>query len=236
MLQMSELMTYFISAILVGALLYYVHGRTSASSPPKASRRFQNAEMVRVLLSLEERALDELFKLYKEEFGQSAARYARQTYHKWQAGAVRPNRQTFNRFFVYLPGVMSFDLKCEVLRKLREEYCAQDSYQLTVYTDEWKERLTPLVTGILEKARRAELPPAIEARLRWLSADEMQVARALLTESQAQESRTALSMLEQEISNIEQLLARAKGSKVIHKLKLPCGIITLKIKRRARDG
>ncbi len=128
---------------------------------------------------------------------------------------------------------MSFDLKCEVLRKLREEYCVKDNYQLTVYTDDWKDALIPLITNIIDKAYTAGLPKQIEKRLRWLSGDEMRVAHAILVESQAQESRNAVSLLQQEISNTEQMLINIEGTrKVTHKLKLPCGTITLKIKRR----
>jgi len=213
-------------------LIPYAYKRISPLFSSK-SPQFQNAELVRVLLSLEEEPLNDLLKLYKKEFGPNAAGYARQTYHKWKAGEVRPNRQTFNRLLVYLPKVMSFDLKCEVLRKLREEYCATGSYRLTVYTDDWKDSLTPLVTSIINRARTADLPKAIEEKLKWLSGNEMQVARAILAKSQVQESTNVVSALQQQISNVEALLVNTKGTrKVTHKLKLPYGTITLKIKKR----
>jgi hypothetical protein len=104
---------------------------------------------------------------------------------------------------------------------------------LTVYPDDWKEKLNPLVTSIIDKTYTAELPGQIEKRLKWLSEDEMHIARAILNESQAQESRHTLSLLQQEISGIETLLAETRGARrVTHQLKLPCGTITLEIKRR----
>jgi hypothetical protein len=226
-------MALIISGILIASILFYVYLRTSPPFTVQQPFRLKNSELVKVLLQLEEKPLNELFKLYKEQFGQGAARYARQTYQKWKAGKVRPNKQTFNRLLVHLPKVMSFDLKCEVLRKLREEYCLKDNYELTVYTDDWKEKLNPLVTSIIDKAHTAELPKQIEKKLQWLSENEMHVARALLNESQTQESRNTLLLLEQEISHIETFLADAAGkSRVTHQLKLPYGTITLKIKRR----
>ena len=226
-------MAYIISAILLGAVLICVYKIIFPSRPLKSPPRFQNAELVKVLLGLEEKQLNDLFELYEDEFGRSAARYARRTYHKWKAGEVRPNRQTFNRFLVHLPEVMSFDLKCEVLRKLREAYCVKDNYQLTVYTDDWKEVLTPLIANIIDKAYTAEIPKQIERRLRWLSGDEMDIAHAILAGSQARESENTISLLQQEIFNIEQMLINSGGTrKVTHELKLPYGTITLKIKRR----
>lgn len=227
-------MEYILLAIAFVPVIYFVRSFFSRSSTFKrVSRGRENAELIKVLLNLEEEPLNALFALYKTEFGSGAAQYARQTYRKWQAGEVRPNRQTFRRFLIYLPRVMSFDLKCEVLRELREAYCARDNYQLTVYTDDWKDTLGPLVQEVIMKANNAELPAALQERLNWLVDDDVEIARAILAQSQTRQSLNALSLLEEEFSNIEQLLNNAKGrGKVTHVLRLPLGTITLKIKRR----
>jgi hypothetical protein len=225
-------MVFILLAIALILVACYSFGLFSRSAPLKKVSA-QNAELIKVLFDLDEEPLNNLLALYKKEFGPSAARYARDTYIKWKAGEVRPNKQTFARFFVYLPKVMSFDLKCEVLRELREAYCAKDNYELTVYTDDWKQTLAPLVKEIITKANNAQLPKALEERLRWLADKDMEVARALLTYSQTRESLNSLSFLEQEFSNIDQLLAKTQSrSKVTHVLKFPLGRITLKIKRR----
>jgi hypothetical protein len=193
----------------------------------------RNADLVKVLLSLEQANLENLFQLYEREFGPAAARYARGTYYKWRSGEVRPNKQTFKRFLLHLPTVMSFDLKCEVLRKLRQEYCSKDNYSLAVDPQNWKETLTPLIDDLVNKSYAAQLPKHVEERLRWLSADDMQIASAVLTESQAQESKNAMQLLEQEFGHLEQLLKDTRGrSEVTHIIKLPVGTITLTIRER----
>jgi len=233
-------MEYVLLAIVVAGFLAYVYKKFTIPdliARKRLSRAAQNAELIKVLLDLEDEPLDNLFKLYKQQFGNNAARYARHTYRKWKAGEVRPNRQTFNRFLLYLPQVMSFDLKCEVLRELREAYCAKDNYELTVHTDDWRETLTPLVQSIITKANDAELPQKLLKRLRWLAGDDMQIARELLARSQTRQSLDALSMLGEEFSNIERLLDNTNGSgKVTHVLSLPLGTITLKIKGRSDNG
>src|SRR6266487_462179 len=227
-------MEYLLPIVFVIGLLFYFFNRGAFSSRSKRiSRASQNAELIKVLLDLDKDSLDKLFQLYREQFGAGAARYARHTYLKWKAGEVRPNRETFRRFLLYLPKVMSFDLKCEILREFREAYCARDNYQLDVHTDNWKETLAPLVQTIIIKANNAELPTSLQARLRWLADDDMEVAQAILVRSQTRQSLDALSLLGEEFSNIEQLLDNAKGrGKVTHVLRLPLGTITLKIKRR----
>ncbi|HXD33161.1 MAG TPA: hypothetical protein VN643_18710 [Pyrinomonadaceae bacterium] len=220
------------AAILV-AVHYGYRAFSRSSTLKKLSWKPKNAELIKVLLNLDDEPLEELFALYRKEFGDGAARYARQTYLKWKAGAVRPNKQTFGRFLVNLPRVMSFDLKCEVLRELREAYCAQDNYELTVHTDDWKETLSPLVKEVIVKANSAELPGAVQNRLKWLADDDMEIARAILTRSETLQTLDALAMLEKEFSSIEQLLDNAGWrGKVTHTLRLPLGTITLRIKKR----
>jgi hypothetical protein len=200
---------------------------------PTKTNKIHHRELMKVLLGLDDEKLDKLLELYKQQFGDGAARYARQTYRKWEAGEVQPIKQTFERFLVHLPKVMDYDLKCEVLRHLMEEYCKKDKHSLTVYTDDWEEKLTPLVKQIIDKPYTAQLPKEIERRLLWLAEDEMQIAQDILRKSQAEEGKIAVSMLREEFANIENLLENTKGKrKVTHQLKFPYGTITLNIKRR----
>jgi hypothetical protein len=226
-------MIYIVSTVLViGLLVYLLHRRSLTRATKALSRSQENANLIKVLLDLDDEPREQLFSLYEQQFGGNAARYARQTYLKWKAGTVRPNKQTFWRFMINLPQVMSFDLKCEVLRELREEYCAHDNYQISVSTDAWKSTLGPLVETIMQKSMTAELPESLKRRLSWLAEDDITVANAILAESQARQTANALSMLEKEFPNIEHLLDNAPGKpRVTHVLKLPLGSITLEIKR-----
>ncbi len=190
-------------------------------------------ELMRILLGLNDESLAELLELYKIEFGPGAARYARKTYRKWRSGEVAPVTETFERFLLRLPKVMTFDLKCEVLRRLMDEFSAKDNHKLTVYTDDWEEKLPPLVEQIVIKANTSGLPREVERRLRWLAEDETQLAQEILRKSRIEQGRIAVSMLREEMAAIESVLAEKHlRPKVVHKLKFPCGTITLNIKRR----
>jgi hypothetical protein len=198
-----------------------------------SQKRLSNGDLVGVILSLDKRELDELFKLYAREFGPGAARYARRTYAKWKSGRVRPSNKTFNRFLVHLPTVMSFDLKCEVLRRLREELCSKDDYRLSVDTAGWRESLAPIIEEIINRAYTAELPAQVQERLDWLADHDARVARAIIARSQVEASRNTVSLLEREIYNIDRLLRDVDGEgKITHAIKLPYGTVTLTIRRR----
>jgi hypothetical protein len=220
-------------ALLVAGMLYLIYLAKFKSFSFFSRSPAHHSEILKVLFNLNEIALNQLFKHYKESFGPGAARYARKTYQKWRMGKVRPNRQTFERFLLHLPKVMSYDLKCEVLRHFMEEYCAREDYQVTVYTDEWEKTLTPMVRQIIEKPFQAELPREVERKLTWLADGEMQMAREILKRSQVEEGRIAVSRLREEFENIEKLLAETHlKPKVTHRLKFPYGTVTVNIKRR----
>ena len=232
-------MIFLLIAIIIGIIAFIVlRGEselTLSVLPPieKPPPTIHNSELIKVLLSVDEKSLAELFKLYKTQFGRGAAYYARRTYKKWKTGKVRPNSQTYQRFLVQLPQAMSYNLKCEVLRKLMQEYCPKDDYRLTVSVNDWEEKLTPLVTTIIDKPYTTRLPKIIEEKLRWLAENEMQTASDILRNSQIQEGKIIVSMLRQEISAIENLLINAQGSAVVtHTVELPYGTINLTIKRR----
>jgi len=237
-IELINFLVYVVLTVLILGVVITFLRRGSLFPPVKELTRAQeNANLIKVLLDLDDEPREQLFSLYKEQFGDSAARYARQTYLKWKAGTVRPNKQTFQRFMINLPHVMSFDLKCEVLRELREEYCAHDNYELSVSTADWKSTLAPLVESIIDKSLTAELPESLQKRLSWLAEDDMTVANAILAESQARQTVNALSLLEKEFPNIEHLLDNAPGrAKVSHVLNLPLGSITLEIKRGTGNG
>jgi len=221
-----------LAAVIVGILWSLYKKSILKRHAKKLSSSSENAQLIKVLLSLEDEPLADLFSLYRQRFGAGAARYARHTYRKWKSGDVRPTKQTFYRFLIFLPKVMSFDLKCEVLRELREAYIPRDNYSLTVHTDDWKEKLRPLVEDVLAKGRDAELPTELKKKLSWLAEDDVEVADAILARSQTQQSLDSLSLMEKEFTNIEQLLNNTNGAvQASHVLRLPAGTITMTIKR-----
>ena len=199
----------------------------------KPADRFHQSRLVAVLLGLDDQAVNELLTLYKEEFGNGPARYARRTYQKWKSGKVQPNKQTYERFLLKLPKVMTYDLKCEVLRHFMEEYTPKDEFELDVNVDDWEIKLTPLVEQIIEKAYTAQLPAEVERKLHWLGEGDMIAAQDILRASQAEEGKIMVSLLREEFAGVEKLLAEEDlKPKIGHVLKFPYGTIKLNIKRK----
>lgn len=230
----------FIVAAIAVFIYFGLSSKGAFSFERFSSKRdkFHHSNLVSVLLNLPDHSIDELLDLYKKEFGPGPARYARRTFRKWRSGSVQPASQTYERFLVHLPRVMSYDLKCEVLRHFMEEYAAKDEYQLDVFTHDWEEKLEPLVKQIIDKAFTTQLPLEVERKLVWLGDGDMQAAQNILRASQAEEGKIMVSMLREEFAGIEKMLAEEHlKPKVSHVLEFPYGSIRLNIKRRAsQDG
>ena len=199
---------------------------------PGRSKYGQSA-LVSVLLNLPAAKTDELLQLYKAEFGKGPAQYARKTINKWKSGRVQPATQTYRRFLIHLPKVMSYDMKCEVLRHFMQEFATKSNYKLDVHTDDWKEKLDPMIEEIIGRAYTARLPLEVENKLRWLGDGDMQAAQNILRASQIEESRIMVATLHEEFANLELLLSQDNlKPRVTHVLKFPYGTIELEIKRR----
>ena len=227
----------FLVFVAAGFVIWFVLSQLKSGGfftfKSRLTDNFHRSRLLSVLLNLDERSFDELMKLYRKEFGPGAARYARKTFNKWKTGKVQPNVETYRRFLVHLPEVMSFDLKCETLRLLMEEYTPKADHELSLYVDEWEQKLVPLIEQVVERAFTAQLPIELERKLKWLGEGDMQVAQQMLRASQAEESRIMASMLHDEFANIEKLLAAEHlKPRVRHVIEFPYGTISLNIKRR----
>jgi hypothetical protein len=192
-------------------------------------------DILEYFYSLTPDQLAHLINIYSESYGEGPAAYARRTYAGWKDGKVRPSAQTIHRLLDSLPLVLDFDGKCELLRRLRERHRRLEHHSLKVRADDWKEHVIPLVRTVIQKAYRANLPEAVERRLTWLSNGDMQTARAILAHSQALEGAVAVTLLQDEMRNIENALTNLDGKgKVTHTIRLPYGEIHLKISGRRR--
>ena len=146
---------------------------------------------------------------------------------------MQPATQTYQRFLVHLPKVMSYDMKCEVLRHFMQELAKKNNYQLNVYTDDWEQKISPLIEQIIDRAYTAQLPAEVERKLKWLGDGDMRAAQQILRSSQVEESRIMVSNLHDEFRNLEMILAQDNlKPRVTHMLRFPYGTIELNVKRR----
>ena len=86
-------MAYLLLLILISVIVAFcVRRRGAFQRHKKLTRAQENANLVKVLLELDTESREELFRLYREQFGENAARYA-QHLSKVES-RLRPAQQT----------------------------------------------------------------------------------------------------------------------------------------------
>jgi len=197
----------------------------------KAVARFYggiDSDVLYIFFNLDEEQLKRLFKFYADDYGSSAAHYARKTYTKWQAGEVKPIGQTIERLIETLPPLLDFETQCELLRKLRAGTRKRERYDFHLSTNDWIDKVFPIISRVIDKSYKEELSDEVFQRLEWLSGGDLQAAQKILAHSEAQESHNAVALLEDEFEHIKELLRSLPiNGKVTHTIELPYGSIHL---------
>lgn len=200
----------------------------------KKSSRFDSIDddLIEIFFNLTSSQLEELFTIYGRKHGFSSANYARKTYSKWKNNTVKQSRQSIARILVSLPEISDFQIKCTIIKKLRKKYFRKEFYKINIDTNNWVEKVTPLVDEVINKARTIELPEVVERHLFWLANDDMQIANAIIGQIEVEEGKIAVALLKEEFEKIEYLLESLPvKATVTHTIILPYGNIELNIKK-----
>lgn len=168
---------------------------------------------------------------YEKKHGLTARLYAEQAFPAWRSGATRMSAQTTERLLQLLPPFLGSDVKCDLIRKLREKHRQASIHTLAVTTTNYREALYPLARAMVGKAYNANLPAAIESRLNWLSDDDAEASKALLAGAEAAATVVTLSKIEEEFGRMHQLLASTKVKQLNHRIELPYGILNLTVRK-----
>ncbi len=198
------------------------------------SQRFGgiDRDIERAFLNLPEQKRTELFARYGEVFGSSAKSYAKSTYAKWQSGSVTMSGQTAERLLELLPPLLSFDVRYQLIRKLRTHFIKPVHVDVTTTVSSWRDVVFPAVEQIVERTRYANLPAMVLSGVTWLSSEDGSLAQELLRSVEEEEARVRTSYLEAEFINIEMTLMALEGKRVDirHTISIPNGVISLVIR------
>lgn len=195
-----------------------------------------NKDVLEVFYKIPQDKLEKFLKTYRFAYGNEDARYLGEMYSVWKAKNVNPGDEILERIVTLLPRVLDFKTQCYLLKKLHEKFRKKDQYELKVNSNSLIEEVTPLIEQIVNKAYTVELPHSVEERLKWLSFDDLQIAKTILSEVQAQEGMIIAELFSNELETINRLLDSIPNTKsvIIHTIELPYGSIKLNIERSVK--
>ena len=151
-------------------------------------------DLKQYFFNLEEKALDELFDSYKDEYGDTAYNYGKRTYSQWAKGHVKLSDQTLLRLVKLLPLYLNTEQRYTLLKKIIE-YNQRDIYKLYVNVettwDNYNMTFNNILSDINSNERKyidatvssLKLPDEILGMAKWIYADDMVIAQQLLKQA-----------------------------------------------------
>lgn len=188
-------------------------------------------DIERIFLSMAPADLSLLLYYYEEEFGRSAATYARKTYPRWKCRKVRMSGQVAERLLSLVPPLLSQEERFKLIKKLRIANLRKLDLRVDSAPDQWREALAPAIRELVDHGAAALIPDAVKARAAWLADGDTQAAEALLRAAELDEAVGRLAYLEEEFRQLDAMVAELQNhqhtiSKVIE---LPQGRIRVTI-------
>lgn len=188
-------------------------------------------DVERLFLNLDREDLDELFDYYEEEHGRSAANYARSTYPKWKRGSVQLSGQTAERLLNLLPPLLPFEMRFELVKKLRGANFRKLTRYVNTSPEGWRDALGPVIAEVVGHGSTANIKDGVKQRIAWLADGDVAMAENLLLAAEQDEAITRLAYLNAEFVRLESLIARLGDyqTSVSHVIELPQGSIHVHI-------
>lgn len=201
------------------------------------SRRFGgiDREVEKIFLQLAPHDLESLLSRYGHAHGQKAEAYARDTYEKWKAGAVKMSGQTAGRLLDLLPPLLSPSVRFDLVRKLRERHFSKKTIRLHSTPETWRTDLIKPIQELVAASSGFALPADLLEKARWLADGDAAAAQRLLAAAEQEEAAVRVAYIDAELRRVETLIQNIDTTRqVTHTLKLPQGDIILRVELPAR--
>jgi hypothetical protein len=193
----------------------------------------------KIFLELSDNAQQTFFARFERVHGRGKADYALATYSQWRHGLIRPSAETLSRILEILPSLLSDSQRYTLIKKLRSYHLAlnkKKTLRLHATSDQWREKLFPIIKEQLEAGAKFELPPQVMAKASWLSQGGSKSAIMILKAIDEEEAHLRLRFIEDEFRRITVLLDHVKYMQPItHEIFLPQGNLDVTITPRSKS-
>ncbi len=211
-------------------------GWSGSSGPSKYSvltRLFGDAvqEIRTAFIQLDESARDELLSDYGAIYGESAEKYARQTFPKWKKGSTNLSGQTMERLVELVPPYLSSEQRFSILQLVLARQ------KRTVTTKTVRINIKEPASGV-EEAQNvllsmshdnalAELSESSMQAATWLYDDDITAARAMLAEAERKENDLIRSKAKRELELLVKTICTGQVRSANYSVELPSGRLSV---------
>ncbi len=188
-----------------------------------------------IFLNLDRTSRESIFSEYGQEYGDSAEKYARNTFAKWKSGKTKLSGQTAERLLNLLPPFLTQAKRYELVKKLRDYYMNKihTNEHVTTSHELWKQDLVPVVNRVIERSSNFKLPEELKMRATWLAGGDADGAIKILTSVEQEEAKLRTAYLDVEFRRLEQYVNLVQNAQAVsHTIVLPQGKIHVTIQQK----
>lgn len=189
------------------------------------------SDMRKAFLILAEDALDSLMSDYGSIHGDSAERYARNTYPRWKSGATKLSGQTLERLIELIQPYLSAEERHDILLKVLSKHKRSGANQsIRVNIKEPKEGFRQ-IDDALEKLRSEDplafIPEHVMEAATWLYDDDMTAARAMLAEATRAETDLLRANAIKEVSLLKRTISSGQVKSANYSVQTPISTLSV---------
>lgn len=188
-------------------------------------------EIKKAFLELESDALDDLFLDYGAIHGDSAERYARNTFSKWKSGATKLSGQTMERLMELVPPYLSSDQRFSILKLVLNKHQRSAPHRnIRINVKEPAEGFSELDVVLGSMSRNdllAHLPEKVMKAASWLYDDDITVARSMLAEADRIENDQIRTRAAREIDLLKRTISTGQVKAATYSVQMPAGSLSV---------
>lgn len=174
-----------------------------------------------------------ILRLYGEEHGSSASKYAQQSIRKWISGTVKISGQTKDRLVKLVPVCLSTDERYIIAKEVCAHYKNKKNKKIDnvfINTDDplsGLDELSTIVKSFYDADEIIHLPEELTSAITWLADDDVTAARGILAAIEEEEANLIESRAYIEIETLEGLLKIDGKIKLNQTIEFPNGYIKI---------
>jgi hypothetical protein len=183
-------------------------------------------------LNMNEKTLDEILSDYGAIYGNSAERYARNTFIKWKTGDTKLSGQTMERLVELVPPYLSpedrFSLLIMVLKQHKTNSHKKTNISINVKepTAGFQE-LQLALNSMSHDIVLAHLSEKVMKAASWLYDDDITAARAMLAEAERLENDSIRASARKEIDLLRRTIQSGQIKAANYSVSMPAGILSV---------
>ncbi len=193
-------------------------GQEAARRHIEEAREFEKemggtvSDVKKYFFGLNEAELNELFAVYKRQYGASKEVYARQVFSRWKSGSTKMSGLVAKRLFNLLPPRMPIAVKLELAGNVWRHFGTSSTHHFTVGPNaDAKLFINRLYETFNLEIQDYNIPQSVKNRFDWLAAGDVSVKERLLNYFRQMDRKIATDSLHDQLPVLQAQMRNYSG-------------------------